>query len=756
MGVTAILVATGRIERLNEAIASFLDQDLEDKQLIVFNSCFRQTLSGDFPNVIFINAKEMTMPMRCKNISIENAKHPIIVLWSEIDYYLPGHLSRVVKNMEGRDWCWFEREFQSDHRRHLRVEQGSESVFSFSRTAWRKVGGFHPGINGADDRNFIARVTGECEGQKIPTSPAEITFIRVGNEEARAACKPTIKSGPIKVEPLLSRDYRSQILQFLSGKIENKVCVVELGRFGDLINILPYLRMIHELYDTPAVCVSQEFVSLFDGISYVKPWPLPIKNEELGQALSLAKEEFSIVINAQIWGRGWSQRRTTESYNKESWANCGILNLFEDKEIRPAFDRRDPAREAQLIKTVLTSDVDSLVSPGITEPLLVASRPVILVNTSKAISSPCPTCDVVLDEIRKLWGVDNIVVDLAKVTAERIYDLLGLFEISSCLVCIDSAFLHLAQAVDIGIVAITNPKPWAGTIVRRNLVAQTDYEKLDMAKIHEGIAACLNIGPLRIKTPEILKPLLYRAFNLIDKFEDSDEMAIRRKSHAVKSQDDLYENGRLTPIHVWDYPRTADKELGDPRRLPYLKDLFQKFLDVSENANDVCIWSNDDTILHPNIVEYAKFHCAVYGACSFFRSEFGPNPPSLESRPEDYARQSRGRHIGRDAFAFSRSWLHENWDDIPDFVLGASGWDLCMAAIIRLTFGIKTTGANLGEQIFPAEPPNGYVGHIAHKSLWNLEHTVNSPSNVWNGKLFRKWSEKNDMALQFTPENNLA
>lgn len=741
MGVTAILVATGRIDRLNESIASFQEQDLADKQLIVFSTCFRQSLSGDFPNVTFINARVMTMPMQAKNLAVENALYPTIVLWSEMDYYLPGHLSRVAKHMAGRDWCWFEREFQSDHRKHLRIEQGSESVFAFTREAWLKCGKFQPGINGFDDRNFIARVTKDCVGQEISTSQSEITFIRIGSDEARIACRPTIKSGPIKVAPLLQRDYRSQIYQFLSGKVENKICVVELGRFGDLINILPYLQMIHEEYETPAVCVSQEFMTIFEGVSYVRPWPLAVKNEELGQAISISKEEFLIVINAQIWGKSWSQRRTCRSYNEESWANCGVLNRFEDKNLKPIFDRRDAAREAELISSAVGKS---------------NTKPIILVNSSAAISSPCPACNVILDEVKKLWGEENLVIDLAQVKAHRIYDLLGLFEISACLICIDSAFLHLAQATEIGIIAVTNDKPWAGTIVRRNLVAQTDYEKLDMAKIHEGIAFCLQCKPKQVVSiPKIRKPVPGRIFNLIDKFEDTDQQAIHRKSHAVKSQDDLYENGKLIPIHVWEYPSTADKTLGDPRKLPYLKDLLHKFLDASEDG-DICIWCNDDSILHPNIVEYSKFHCSVYGACSFFRSEFGPNPPSLESRPDDYARQSRGRHIGRDAFAFRREWLVQNWDEIPNFCIGASGWDLCMAALIRLTFGIKTTTANLGEQMFPAEPENGLVGHVAHKSLWNLDSTQNSPSNKWNGRLFREWSESHGLELRFTAENNLA
>lgn len=742
-GISCVVISSGRIDQLQSSIASFLSQDYHDKELLVVSKCFRQKLQGDLQNVKFINSGQMIMDMRCKNLAIEHSKFDTICVWSELDHYLPHHLSRVAEKISGRQWIWFEREWHSEHRRHLKAEQGSESVFAFTKEAWQKVGGYKPGVNGADDRNFIARVTAECDGSKIPTSQGEITFVRVGSEVERTNTRPSIRSGNIKIEPLATRDFKSQIAQFLTGRVENKLAVVMLGRFGDLINLLPYLKLIADNYEKPTVVVSQEFADLFDGVSYVRVHPLAIKNEELGQALRIAKEEFQIVINAQIWGRGWSQKRLTPAYNMESWNNCGILHRWNDKSLYPIFDKRDNEREAELIKSAIGENQKG--------------RPIILVNVSKAVSSPCPQCEPVLTEIQKLWGIDNLVIDISQVRAHRIYDMLGLFEMASVLVCLDSAYIHLAQATEISIVSVKNHKPWAGTVVRRNQVAETDYEKLDMAAIHEGIAAGLNKGttPLRAMPIQQCRPVAGRVFNLIDKFEDTDEKAIARKSHAVKSQDDLYEKNQMIPIHVWEYPRTADKTLGDPRKLPYLKDLFKRFLEDSW-PEDVCIWSNDDTLLNGRIVEYSKFHASVYGACSFFRSEFGNSPPSPDMAPEEWARMSRGRHIGRDAFAFSHKWLVEHWDTIPDFCIGASGWDLCFAALIRLTYGIKTTGANLGENIFPAEAPDGLVGHVAHHSLWNLDSTRQSPSNAWNGRLFREWSEKNGLELKFTEENNLA
>lgn len=485
MGVTAILVATGRLDQLQSSIASFLAQDYADKELIVVNQCFRQKLSGDFDGVRFINTVQMTMPMTCKNLAIENAKYQTIVLWSEMDFYLPNHLSRVAAKMDGRQWCWFEREFHSHNRRHLQAEQGSESVFAFTREAWLKCGKFQPGINGFDDRNFIARVTKDCEGAKIPTQKGEITFVRVGDEVERNQSRPSMRSGAVKIEPLPVRDFKAQISQFLTGKVENKICVVLLGRYGDIICLLPFLKMIADNYEIPSLAVSQKFADLLDGVSYAKAWPLQINNEQAATGLALAKEEFQIVINSTVWGVGHSQKKRATSYNREIWSNCGIHHLWDDKSIKPVFDRRDMSREADLLALAKKETSHSR-----------DERPMILVNVSKGVSSPCGHCGTLLDEIKNLWGKDYNIVDLSQIQAHRLYDFLILMENAACLVCIDTSFLHLAAATNVPICALLNPLPWAGTEVRGNLIARMTYDEIkeSTAKVHEGIAAALACG----------------------------------------------------------------------------------------------------------------------------------------------------------------------------------------------------------------------------------------------------------------------
>src|SRR5882672_759134 len=96
MMITCILLATGRLERLEESIASFLSQDFAgEKELIIINVLHRQTLVFEHPDVRIYNLKSQTMPMRAKNTAIETARGERIVVWSELDYYLPNFLTQI-------------------------------------------------------------------------------------------------------------------------------------------------------------------------------------------------------------------------------------------------------------------------------------------------------------------------------------------------------------------------------------------------------------------------------------------------------------------------------------------------------------------------------------------------------------------------------------------------------------------------------------------------------------------------------------
>jgi hypothetical protein len=79
------------------------------------------------------------------------------------------------------------------------------------------------------------------------------------------------------------------------------------------------------------------------------------------------------------------------------------------------------------------------------------------------------------------------------------------------------------------------------------------------------------------------------------------------------------------------------------------------------------------------------------------------------------------------------------WDNIPDFLLGAPFWDLCLAAIIRKDRGINTTKENLNLDFFPCETTHRYALHEDHASSWAGENEYVYPANKRNRALFEDY-----------------
>jgi hypothetical protein len=162
-------------------------------------------------------------------------------------------------------------------------------------------------------------------------------------------------------------------------------------------------------------------------------------------------------------------------------------------------------------------------------------------------------------------------------------------------------------------------------------------------------------------------------------------------------------------------------------------------MEQCEDDSDIVMFSNDDDILHPMLPEEAIRHVAVHGTGSAHRIDWKKKePPDLSIAPWLLSEDS-DPHLGRDVFVFSRLWLRRHWNDIPDFLLGASHWDLCLAAMIRLEKGIGSTMENYYDAFNGCELPRGLVIHPWHKGAWEGKENAGSPSQTHNMRCFKEW-----------------
>lgn len=716
----------------------FLQQDYAGpKELVVLNSFPGHQYVGEFPNVRIINLKERPKSLGdCRNVAIEHCQGTHIVTWDDDDAYLPHYLSAIAESFGDHEWIWLNRQFFAERNRIKGIVRGSANVVAFTKEAWRRVGGYAP-IGCGEDRNFVGRLTAQAKGATIDIPADRIGFVYCWNNNAyhvsglgddRPKLVPSyerarldlehrfklrrVPLGQIHLQPKTTHDYMAMASEYMvnagrTGTDSETVCIVMLGRYGDIINILPFCQHVHDTYGKPKLMVSREFLSLLDGVSYVDPYPVEFDNSQLGTAMALARQHFKLVIQAQIWGKGHTQVRHCDSYNKESWRMVGMLHRFLDPSLIPVFDRRDLAREEALYNKVRTSH-----------------KPMLLVQVQNSASSPFPQGQQLQATIMEKLSPIFDVIDLSEVRAERIYDLLGLMERATAMVSIDTSLLHLSSATNLPVVALVNPAPWLGTIMRTpNCFRRINYHLA--ARMPDGVINEVKAAAMNGWTGEV--------YHVVEHHEHP---PCARIDVARASWARAYAQG-VTPAHLMQYPRKA-QSVGESRDVPFLKDVLGVALNVPSES--LIVLSNDDTIFHDTLIDRLKIHVAQWGPCCLYRCEVD-EPGSFVG----------AKTVARDLFCFKAGWLKDRWDWIPDFLIGFTDWDLMLACLIRQEHGIETTTENISRVLFPAELELGLVAHVKHDGYW-VKTGINEQESVgyqYNRKLFKAWAELYAPGLRF-------
>ena len=201
----------------------------------------------------------------------------------------------------------------------------------------------------------------------------------------------------------------------------NQRIVIQLGRIGDILNILPLLYDDANKGNRSGLMVAKEFSELLDGVSYCDRYVFDGHMSQLDLAVRQAETLSGDVKVCQLVGpletikkaiimrNGVEYRATTESFQKDQWNLAGRLEDWK-RQIPLVFDRRDPEREAKLIKQVFPN-----------------KRKTILVATG-GTSSPFPYSELLYELLRLKFRTYYNIVNISDIKAERFYDLLGVFE----------------------------------------------------------------------------------------------------------------------------------------------------------------------------------------------------------------------------------------------------------------------------------------------------------------------------------------
>lgn len=426
--------------------------------------------------------------------------------------------------------------------------------------------------------------------------------------------------------------------------------VITLGKFGDVINLLPLAYHAYKQGERWGIMVSKEYVSVLDGVSYVEPvvfdgepWDL-VKAHEQAHKLCDSVQCCQVVGDPEVvrrftFGPVGRDRARTESFQREAWDLLGRLDVWK---LQPPliFDKRNKERESKLLSEVKksTKKMVALCMSGVTSPFLYQ------------------------DLIRHLLSKFN-VVDIGRIKAERIYDLLGIMEKAHCIVAIDSAPLHLSYAVNVPVCALVNDQPllWNGSTWRPNHIFHCRYQDFPLRCVEmvDRINEIGKIGWFHFPSRQ-RKPRVIHVWSMYELSEDTIERHHKAKANWAK----FYEEDEWIPcpMELSVFGRDSKTVMKDPVRIPFLKDVIRNAI-LRANEEDIILLSKSDTLFNENFVVKAP---------AYARRTIQDDVLSW--------------HPAADVFMFTKEWWRKHQHEVPDLLMGGdSMWSRVMLELFRST-----------------------------------------------------------------------
>lgn len=442
--------------------------------------------------------------------------------------------------------------------------------------------------------------------------------------------------------------------------------VLMLGRYGDIIQILPAARLAGSLRGQRTnLIVSKDFADVLDGVSYVTCRQYQGPYSQFKNAYRLARSMFSDVLAAQVYRPGDNYVPKTESYTRDSWANLFLEQYYDTEPL--IFDRRDHNRELTLIRDTNLTDRSTFLwsGAGITSPFAQAAE-----------------CRAALLES------GTRILDISRIKARRVYDLLGLMDVAGGLITIDTAPLHLAAASGIRVAAFisTMPNLWCGSAPRCRCVASMRYP---------NARAEVALDFLRELAAQSASDRVLHVFPW-HYMKDPDH-ARHRTARATWTS--LYRAGVMRPMPYFDWFSPADNR---SLKLPYVSEIFD-WAAARATPGQVVLFSNSDVCFLPALVPSAAAAVNRFG-CFYNKRVDVPDASKKPSPPFTL-------FAGADVFAFSAQWWHAHREKFPpDLYVGREGWDAVMKLLMQ------ESGFNPPHSVFVTDLLSYHQQHVSAMS----------------------------------------
>ena len=171
--------------------------------------------------------------------------------------------------------------------------------------------------------------------------------------------------------------------------------------------------------------------------------------------------------------------------------------------------------------------------------------------------------------------------------------------------------------------------------------------------------------------------------------------------------------------------RNSQKKIGNTRRLPYIKDIFDLCYKIKGSYDsDIFGYINSDILLPPSFYEYLDVGGDTF---YFYRTEIGEVSCKDFINGKVHYVPGGDKHAGNDAFFFRKKWWGKNRELFPDdLIVGESEWDTVFRHVILMHCQNYFNKRSLF--------------HVYHNQKWDLT----SPGalnniRIWDGVKAKYW-----------------
>ena len=443
---------------------------------------------------------------------------------------------------------------------------------------------------------------------------------------------------------------------------------VLLGKTGDIIGLLPALRLIAIEQSAPVrLMVAKDYADVLEGVSYVEPVIFDGEWMDLKGGVEAAAKVAPKVIVCQVAGKpdevrdlafapmsgGGRACAITDSFLKDSWRLAG--RWADWRKCPPlVFDKRSVEREAELVAKHVA-------------PKKKWSKRRLLLVSLKGESSQFKYSKLLLELLamkfkdRTRWEV----VDISDVHADRIYDLLGLYEVAHMLISTDSAPLHLAAAVPkLPVLALIQDEPeaWNGSPWRPSHLFHCRYSEFP----ERAIEMLEHIESTGTPGNWFFSGVQQAAQKVIHVWSGYEDEVAGAAENRRRWYDEHWQWVEL-PVLKGALGRDSKSSIQDPSRFPYLKDVIG-LATMRAGMDDVICLTRADT-------------------CIAKEARLGWSHRVTRTADGDVWSPAI------DMVCFQRSWWETNAKDVPDLFLD-SGWQWArvLRELLRETGGVEVEG----------------------------------------------------------------